>query len=166
MCIRDRYYVHDGDRQLRKISEREFLAAQKEKFHFSTVDDPTKIFELELAGALMKRRKEPDVVYAIEFQPKYFESDHLRLLSGIPNVEQIQLGGCKLSDKELDLIPTLKKLYGIGLDRTQVTDESFRYLAKQELLQIVEYEGTAISCLLYTSPSPRDATLSRMPSSA
>ena len=28
-----------------------------------------------------------------------------------------------------------------------------------------EYE-TALACLLYTSPSPRDATLSRMPSSA
>ena len=26
--------------------------------------------------------------------------------------------------------------------------------------------GTKITCLLYTSPSPRDATLSRMPSSA
>ena len=26
--------------------------------------------------------------------------------------------------------------------------------------------GVSISCLLYTSPSPRDATLSRMPSSA
>ena len=26
--------------------------------------------------------------------------------------------------------------------------------------------GNANSCLLYTSPSPRDATLSRMPSSA
>ena len=26
--------------------------------------------------------------------------------------------------------------------------------------------GTIMSCLLYTSPSPRDATLSRMPSSA
>ena len=27
-------------------------------------------------------------------------------------------------------------------------------------------KGNNISCLLYTSPSPRDATLSRMPSSA
>ena len=27
-------------------------------------------------------------------------------------------------------------------------------------------EGKSIACLLYTSPSPRDATLSRMPSSA
>ena len=31
----------------------------------------------------------------------------------------------------------------------------------------VTFEGSVISgCLLYTSPSPRDATLSRMPSSA
>ena len=29
-----------------------------------------------------------------------------------------------------------------------------------------EYLGEHIACLLYTSPSPRDATLSRMPSSA
>ena len=28
------------------------------------------------------------------------------------------------------------------------------------------YDGAYNSCLLYTSPSPRDATLSRMPSSA
>ena len=35
---------------------------------------------------------------------------------------------------------------------------------------LIPYGGTALgyisSCLLYTSPSPRDATLSRMPSSA
>ena len=30
----------------------------------------------------------------------------------------------------------------------------------------MEYEQLSKSCLLYTSPSPRDATLSRMPSSA
>ena len=34
-----------------------------------------------------------------------------------------------------------------------------RMLSSQEI-------GTMITCLLYTSPSPRDATLSRMPSSA
>ena len=31
---------------------------------------------------------------------------------------------------------------------------------------IAKYYSMNISCLLYTSPSPRDATLSRMPSSA
>ena len=35
------------------------------------------------------------------------------------------------------------------------------------LLQLPERDGALVQrCLLYTSPSPRDATLSRMPSSA
>ena len=32
--------------------------------------------------------------------------------------------------------------------------------------KIVEFGGWAMPCLLYTSPSPRDGLLSRMPSSA
>ena len=35
-----------------------------------------------------------------------------------------------------------------------------------ELVTSVDLSNTSLSCLLYTSPSPRDATLSRMPSSA
>ena len=37
---------------------------------------------------------------------------------------------------------------------------------KTTLLNIISGLLTPYSCLLYTSPSPRDATLSRMPSSA
>ena len=36
----------------------------------------------------------------------------------------------------------------------------------QLTLQIIKEEGKVTSCLLYTSPSPRDRPLSRMPSSA
>ena len=37
----------------------------------------------------------------------------------------------------------------------------------ENALVFLDYDGDGIlSCLLYTSPSPRDATLSRMPSSA
>ena len=35
-----------------------------------------------------------------------------------------------------------------------------------KLRVVAVYGGTGYGCLLYTSPSPRDATLSRMPSSA
>ena len=35
-----------------------------------------------------------------------------------------------------------------------------------KLLTLEDYEKAGETCLLYTSPSPRDATLSRMPSSA
>ena len=45
------------------------------------------------------------------------------------------------------------------------------YVAQGKLAQALMYGAEIISiqgnfCLLYTSPSPRDATLSRMPSSA
>ena len=39
-------------------------------------------------------------------------------------------------------------------------------LLDPNLRPILKTEGLLTSCLLYTSPSPRDATLSRMPSSA
>ena len=35
-----------------------------------------------------------------------------------------------------------------------------------ETAEVTENAAILIACLLYTSPSPRDATLSRMPSSA
>ena len=37
---------------------------------------------------------------------------------------------------------------------------------EQQINDIIEGEIQNSICLLYTSPSPRDATLSRMPSSA
>ena len=46
------------------------------------------------------------------------------------------------------------------------------YYARREMLKssktrlVIRRSTKHMSCLLYTSPSPRDATLSRMPSSA
>ena len=41
-----------------------------------------------------------------------------------------------------------------------------KFLGKTYIIPIKFIHGQTPSCLLYTSPSPRDATLSRMPSSA
>ena len=43
----------------------------------------------------------------------------------------------------------------------------YKYDEESILKELSDYiSGTYNACLLYTSPSPRDATLSRMPSSA
>ena len=42
--------------------------------------------------------------------------------------------------------------------------QPLQYLFRNRMLQLLR--GGVGACLLYTSPSPRDATLSRMPSSA
>ena len=54
-----------------------------------------------------------------------------------------------------------KTLIAIGV----FTALSLIALSTYALMQFAE-EKYSIVCLLYTSPSPRDATLSRMPSSA
>ena len=44
--------------------------------------------------------------------------------------------------------------------------DGFRYFTLMRRVEAPEETGVAYACLLYTSPSPRDRTRSRMPSSA
>ena len=52
-----------------------------------------------------------------------------------------------------------------GTVRTPANADFLKNLPGAERLEIVQMDLLQ-ACLLYTSPSPRDATLSRMPSSA
>ena len=57
-------------------------------------------------------------------------------------------------------------------DRIQLQDVMLSYAAAVDDRDMARYracfmdDAEIVGCLLYTSPSPRDATLSRMPSSA
>ena len=66
----------------------------------------------------------------------------------------------KANQKEI-----IEKLTNIGLE-VEGTKENFNELGKFKIAKIIKVEKHPNACLLYTSPSPRDATLSRMPSSA
>ena len=58
------------------------------------------------------------------------------------------------------IFSTEKKHYSVAGIALHPTNENIVYLA------VGENCNSSKTCLLYTSPSPRDATLSRMPSSA
>jgi len=48
----------------------------------------------------------------------------------------------------------------------KLNKKSFRFLSKKADIVIFDIQDMGMSCLLYTSPSPRDVEESRMPSSA
>ena len=75
---------------------------------------------------------------------------------------QISMGApLYVSEEELreNFMEELVQLYG-------TEDAQARFVLDPLKIAMLEYESHRIPCLLYTSPSPRDATLSRMPSSA
>ena len=69
----------------------------------------------------------------------------------------------------LTLFIYLLELFGIGEIYETITDLfkfNSRPLTEKEISIAKTVYGNQINCLLYTSPSPRDRTRSRMPSSA
>ena len=77
--------------------------------------------------------------------------------------------GCQLpvSAKEVDLkkLRATDQLSMLLLAKNEIGYRNLMELSSRFFLNNA-YRSEGISCLLYTSPSPRDATLSRMPSSA
>ena len=84
----------------------------------------------------------------------------------LPNCQLPVLVMERLDGSLDDLLETVPNIL-LALKRSILEDvtSGLLYLHTQTP-QIIHRDLTAKNCLLYTSPSPRDATLSRMPSSA
>ena len=89
----------------------------------------------------------------------------LKILATSYSEIQNRLAGRQITGLFADLEPHLRKggQFGgfSGADGFGIAARSFVQLCDQ-----AEVQCRLTTCLLYTSPSPRDATLSRMPSSA
>ena len=87
--------------------------------------------------------------------------------------------GCDLSVARLEDNASFQRNQDdevVGVDgSSQTTDDDLRGLKRLPTLETLELQSTKVTdaglvhlkgCLLYTSPSPRDGLLARMPSSA
>ena len=81
----------------------------------------------------------------------------------IENSKVIDLN-IKKEDRVLDFSDFQKQEIKFDIEKLQEAYHQIVKIKKFEDAGVTHFG--AISCLLYTSPSPRDATLSRMPSSA
>ena len=69
--------------------------------------------------------------------------------------------------REKRVIASLQYIHGVGSKRADDICKDLKIDPSTRVNNLTNDEVAQIrNCLLYTSPSPRDATLSRMPSSA
>ena len=90
-------------------------------------------------------------------QKSFDETEKARLTA---NALGLNFNECKFDCPPADLIEKASK----HLEEPTADSSSLAFYHLSE--QAKKHFTVALSCLLYTSPSPRDATLSRMPSSA
>ena len=109
------------------------------------LDDSRALFALSEAGAVMRKKDAGSMVFAIIFPPEDFKSEHLNWLSGLPNLEQVQLSGTGVTDDDMEKLGALPKLMGVGLDNTSVTDAGIEHLESVPELKIINYQGTTIT---------------------
>ena len=83
----------------------------------------------------------------------------------ITKAKKIKLGGPMEKDTQMGPLNSFKQLENIEKNIKATTEQGGKIRCGGERSSISN-EGYYFPCLLYTSPSPRDATLSRMPSSA
>ncbi len=134
------YYQLDDRLRLQEISPSEFFSDDSGVVGIGC-DDRTATFELIDNGAKMKRRTADSMIFAISFTPEDFNADLLDLVNGLPNIEEIQLGGCDVRDEDLKKIASLNRLQGIGLNDTPITLSGLQQLSQMKGLNLIEYNG-------------------------
>ena len=130
---------------IRAISRDDFFSASPSssphEVYGVELDSVRSIFHLTRVGARLLKREKGLMIYAIEFRPENFQPELLKHLSGISNVEQIQMAGTPVTDDDLDPLFALPNLSGVGLSNTAVTTAGVRKLLELPKLKHLEADG-------------------------
>lgn len=102
------------------------------------IDSKPAVFLLAEAKITMLIRAPGEMVYAVKIPPQYYRPELLRLVAELPNLEEIQLAGTNVRDQDLLVLKKLKRLKGIGLVDTLVTQAGLDRLRSIATLEIVE----------------------------
>ena len=139
-----------------------FTDAAQKIFGYFDKSQLINLFELILRGEEEKVITIYRKIYDQGVEPKVFINDFLEILYYFKNINSLSLESTNfsLNDEEFSKIKDISN---------QVNSEVlilFWQFAISSLEELDLVSNQHISCLLYTSPSPRDGLLSRMPSSA
>jgi hypothetical protein len=143
--LEDLYFLKSSNARAIEISREQFFSGSDGEVRGVGLDTSESIFRLSRAGVRMLKRSPSSMIYAIEIRPEIFHPRLLKLLDGIPNLEQLQLKNSSVRDEDLLLLKQQINLVGIGLDGTAITDAGLKHLAVLPKLAIIEHSNTQIT---------------------
>lgn len=142
----DLYLEMQPNGAIAEITAEDFVTAkQPGGVRGSFIENRNDILALSLAHVEMRSRHASAPVFAVVFTAENYHPDLLQHLSGLPNIEQIQLSGTSVADDDLRALQPLHRLVGLGLNNTKITDRGVFMLKENLQLRVIECEGTAIS---------------------
>ena len=148
--LADQYFVLNDERNAIAIdidtffTDRPYVDGQPSVMGVA-IDEERSVFALRNAGVRMVQASASEPIYAVAFTPQNYSRELLKTLSGLPNLQQIQLAGTGVTDDDLALISSLRLLTGIGLEDTKITDSGLQHLRGLPYLQYIEHEGTKVT---------------------
>jgi hypothetical protein len=134
---RERYYLLNATRQVEEL-QRTSEAFSRNFGLGNYPDDPEAIQELLVLKVKLLRRSPEEMVFAAEIVPENFEERVLVLLQRLPNLEQLQLAGCPIVDRDLAYLIQLKALRGIGLSGTKLSPAAIARIKSLPQMEVVE----------------------------
>lgn len=141
----DEYWLKLSPGPIEQLSIDEFFDSRDGAVEGIAYDNRRCVFRLSIAGARLLKRRPQAMIYAVEIKPENYCLELLEQLGGLPNLEQLQLRDCGLDDEQLKSLPRLRKLVGIGLDGTDISDAALQTLRQQPRLRIVEADRTRVT---------------------
>jgi hypothetical protein len=134
---KERFYLLGNTRQVEELQRSS--EAFRNNFGFGNFpDDPEAVQELLAFKVKLLRRTPAEMVFAAEVAPENFEERVLVLLRRLPNLEQLQLAGCPVEDRDLGYLLQLKSLRGIGLARTKLGPAAISKIKSLPQMEVVE----------------------------
>jgi hypothetical protein len=135
----DEYFLKQSDGQVLPIDAARFFTATETEVGGVALDPWRACFSLGLNGVTMSRRDPRSPIFAAKFVPQSYQPESLAMLGKLANLEQIELRDCPVTDTDLQRLPMLYKLRGIGLNGTRVTLAGLRHLLKYPQLTVVQF---------------------------
>ena len=108
-------------------------------------------------------------VEKLKLAVKYGADTVMDLSTGGVNLDEVRQAIINESPVPIGTVPVYQALESVHGSIDRLTEDDFLHIIEKHCQQGVDYQtihAGLLICLLYTSPSPRDRTRSRMPSSA